>query len=107
MQDTLNIPTICKEFAEEAMTECNDSEERSEYLWQSIDGCSHVIYYHEAWNLVKEARLYGSYYDEGHDMFEEIGGHVEGTTIDDDMTKLAFCIIYCGAMNELSELESE
>ena len=100
-----------RQIAEEAWEEYKDNEEAAiEFIEESVDGCSEVIYTAEAYEVVCSARSY--YYetfDMANDELRDTGGDriYDGETIDDIITRLAYWIIHTEAMDHYWKLVKE
>lgn len=93
-----------KALAQEAWEESEgDMEEAQDYLHQSCDGHEAVIYTYRAWQLCANVDT-----SEAEQWLDDIGGAwIEGDTVDSFMSRMAFAVLYCAALEELHELEEE
>ncbi len=97
-----------KTIAEEAWEECKDNENAAvEFIEESVDGCAEVIYTAEAYEVVCDARVHDyDTFETANDTLRDTEGDkiYEGESVDDIITRLAFCIIYTQAMEYYWEL---
>jgi len=97
-----------KAIAEEAFGECGSNEDAAiEFIEESIDGCSEVIYTAEAYEVVYEARIrdYDTFETANDALRDTEGDRIyEGESVDDIITRLAYWIIHTEAMDRYWEL---
>jgi len=95
-------------LAEEAWEQFKDNEDKAEeFIWESVDGCAEVIYTAEAYEVVCDARVHDyDTFETANDTLRDTEGDKihEGESVDDIITRLAFCIVYTQAMECYWEL---
>jgi len=100
-----------RQIAEEAWEEYKDNEEAAiEFIEESVDGCSEVIYTAEAYEVVCNARSCDyETFEMANDVLHDTEGDriYDGETIDNIITRLAYWIIHAEAMDHYWELVKE
>ena len=97
----------CQRLAEDINDSYSDDIEVTERIHEIADGCSHVIYYSKAWDLVNMMREY--HYEKFNEAVEEVrdnGFEFEGD-INAHMTWIAFFLIRNGIYSAYQHIESE
>lgn len=102
----------CQSLAEDINDSYSDDIEVTDRIHEIADGCSHVIYYSKAWDLVNMMREYN------HELFNEAVEEVRDNGFEFDnedamrdlnthMTWIAFFLIRNGIYSAYQHIESE
>lgn len=92
--------------AAEILEETEDEDERHDAIHEAADGSHYVIYTAEAWDVVNAARhRHHAIHDEATQRLTDMEGDKIGQdeTIDNVITRLAFCILETLISRELEE----
>lgn len=93
----------CAELAREAVSQVfedgGDENDLHDWLFESVDSCEHVIYYHKARTICCECNT-----DQGEQWLEDSGGIEPGLSFDDICVRIAFGEIYQRSMDSALEL---
>ena len=110
----MNYYTLAQEYAQDAWDEAvgnlspdspttEDLREAAEqYLWESLDGCEHVIYTHKAWQLCADLPT-----GDGEDWLGDQGSDHLQDGIDSLISRLAFAVLLLLAQEHLADLIEE
>ena len=97
----------CQRLAEDVNDSYSDDIEVTDRIHEIADGCSHVIYYSKAWDLVNMMRLNNcELLDEAIEEVQGNGFEFEGD-IHAYMTWLAYFLIRNGIYSAYQHIESE
>ena len=97
---------FARSVAEEILDETEDEDERHDAIHEAADGSHYVIYTAKAWNVVHAARhCHHAIHDEATQQLTDIEGDKigEDETLDNVITRLAFCILETLINRELEE----
>ena len=97
----------CQRLAEDVNDSYSDDIDVNDRIHEIADGCSHVIYYSKAWDLVNMMREYD--HEKFNDAVEEVQGNgfeFEGD-INAHMTWIAYFLIRNGIYSAYQQIESE
>lgn len=89
---------IGTEIAHEIASDGGDENNLQERVWQYVDGCEHVIYYHRA-----KAICCCCDTDRGQEFCDDLGGFEPGLSFDDICVRIAFGEIYQRTMDVAQE----
>lgn len=92
---------IGTEIANEIASDGGDENDLQERIWQYVDGCEHVIYYHRARTI-----CFCCDTDQGQDFLDDMGGIEAGLSFDDICVRIAFGEIYQRTM-DVAQMEFE
>lgn len=99
----------CQRLAEDVNDSYSDDIEVTDRIHEIADGCSHVIYYSKAWDLVNMMREYN------HELFMQAVEEVQDNGFEHElagdvnklMTWIAFFLIRHGIYSAFKPIESE
>ncbi len=97
----------CQRLAEDVNDSYSDDIEVTDRIHEIADGCSHVIYYAKAWDLVNMMREY--HYEKFNDAVDEVrdsGFEFEGD-LNAHMTRIAYYLIRNGIHAAYQHIEEE
>lgn len=97
---------IGEEIAREIAEDGGDGNDLQERVWECVDGCEHVIYYHRARTICCSCDT-----DRGEEFTDDLGGLEPGLSFDDICIRIAFGEIYQRTMDvaqeKFEELQAE
>ena len=97
----------CKSLAEDVNDSYSDDIDVNDRIHEIADGCSHVIYYSKAWDLVNMMRVYNNeLLDHACEEVRDNGFEFKGD-LHKYMTQLAFLLIRNGIHSAYQHIESE
>lgn len=89
---------IGTEIAHEIASHGGDVHDLQERVWEYVDGCEHVIYYHRARTICCCCDT-----DQGQESCDDLGGFEPGSSFDDICVRIAFGEIYQRTMDVAQE----
>lgn len=97
---------IGEEIAREIAEDGGDENDLQERVWEYVDGCEDVIYYHRARTICCSCDT-----DRGEEFTDDLGGLESGLSFDDICVRIAFGEIYQRTMDvaqkKFEELQAE
>ena len=89
---------IGTEIAHEIASDGGDENDLQERVWEYVDGCEHVIYYHRARTICCCCDT-----DQGQEFLDDMGGIEAGLSFGDICIRIAFGEIYQRTMDVAQE----
>jgi len=89
---------IGTEIAHEIASDGGDENDLQERVWEYVDGCEHVIYYHRAKTICCSCNV-----DQGQEYCDDFGDFALGLSFNDICVRIAFGEIYQRTMDVAQE----
>lgn len=93
---------IATEIAREISDDGGDDNDLQERVWQHVDGCEHVIYYHRSKTICCSCDT-----GQGQEFCDDLGGFEAGLSFEDICVRIAFGEIYQRTMDVAQEKFAE